>query len=342
VRAAIGGEHVLVTGAAGFIGRHLVDALLRDGARVRALSGPPGHGLPSLPADVTSIDADISTPGAAEEAVGDARIVVHAAGPASVAASFTDPASFVRIHTEGTARLLDACRRADVRRVVFISSAEVYGRPRANPVREGHPQRARSPYGAAKAGAEQMVRAFADAYGLEAVILRPFSVYGPGQTAASLIGTVLRQAAGGDAAGGDAVRLHDLRPVRDYVFVRDVADAVLAACTAPIKRTGVFNVGSGRGTSVARLASLILQAAGRTMTVEQDGTDRPGRAQILRLVADPARARDHLGWTAATSLPDGLAATVHAMQEGRAMGIGTMEAAPPPSALDVAGAGAGA
>lgn len=308
MRSGIGGERVLVTGAAGFIGRHLVDALLRDGARVRALAGPPGHGLPPLPAEVDSIEADISEPGAAEAAVGDARIVVHAAGPASVAASFADPASFVRIHTEGTARLLDACRRADVRRIVFISSAEVYGRPRANPVREGHPQRARSPYGAAKAGAEQMVRAFADAYGIPAVILRPFSVYGPGQAAAALIGTVLRQ-----AATGDAVRLHDLRPVRDYVFVRDVADAVLAACTAPLRRTAVFNVGSGRGTSVARLASLVLQAAGRTLPVAQDGSDRPGRAQILRLVADPARARAGLGWSAATSLPDGLAATVRAM-----------------------------
>jgi nucleoside-diphosphate-sugar epimerase len=314
--SAAGGS-VLVTGAAGFIGRHVVDALLRSGARVRALSGPPGHGLGPLPGEVAEVEADLAAPGAAEAAVADARTVVHAAGPASVAASFADPAAFARVHVEGTARLLDACRRAGVRRVVLISSAEVYGRPRRNPVSESHPLRARSPYGAAKAGAEQMARAFADAYGLRIVILRPFSVYGPGQSAASLIGTVLRQ-----AAEGDAVRLHDLRPVRDYCFVGDVADAVLAASAANLPRLSVFNVGTGRGTSVARLAAMVLRAAGRDLPVEQDGTDRPGRAQILRLVADPARARDRLGWSAGTSLEDGLAATVRAMRGGQAMESG--------------------
>ena len=313
--SAVAGERVLVTGAAGFIGRHLVQALRDADARVHALSGPPGHGLAPLPDSVPDLRADLAEPGAAEEAVGDARTVVHAAGPASVAASFDDPAAFVRVHVEGTARLLDACRRAGVRRVVLISSAEVYGRPRSNPVREGHPLRARSPYGAAKAGAEQMARAFADAYGLRAVILRPFSVYGPGQPPTSLIGTLLRQ-----AATEDAVRVHDLRPVRDYCFVRDVAAAVVAACTADLPALSVFNVGTGRGTSVARLAALALRAAGRELPVEQAGADRPGRAQILRLVADPTRAAERLGWRAATGLAEGLAATWREMEAGAAAG----------------------
>lgn len=319
--APLAGESVLVTGAAGFIGRHLVEGLRRGGARVRGLSGPPGHGLGPLPEGVAEMEADLAHPGAAEAALGDARMLVHAAGPASVAASFADPAAFARVHVEGTARLLDACRRAGVRRVVLISSAEVYGRPRRNPVPETHPLRARSPYGAAKAGAEQMARAFAEAYGLQVVILRPFSVYGPGQPPASLVGTVLRMAAG----DVDAVRLHDLRPVRDYCFVGDVADAAAAACTADLPLLSVFNVGTGRGTSVARLAALALRAAGRDLPVEQDGTDRPGRAQILRLVADPARAAERLGWHARTSLEDGLAATVRAMAAARAGDPAPME-----------------
>lgn len=311
--AGVAGEPVLVTGAAGFLGRHLVEALRGGDGRVRALSGPPGHVLGPLPDGVPDLRVDLTEPGAAEEAVGDARTVVHAAGPASVAASFADPAGFVRTHVEGTARLLEACRRAGVRRLVLISSAEVYGRPRASLVREGHPLRARSPYAAAKAGAEQMARAFAEAFGLRVVILRPFSVYGPGQPETSLVGTLLRQ-----AATEQVVRLHDLRPVRDYCFVRDVAAAVVAACAAPPRRVSTFNVGTGRGTSVARLAALALGAAGRALPVEQTGADRPGPAQLLRLVADPSRARRLLGWSAVTGLAEGLEATVRAMEAASA------------------------
>jgi UDP-glucose 4-epimerase len=153
-----------------------------------------------------------------------ADAVIHLAGPPSVAASFDLPAEYARIHVGGTATVLDACRRLRIRRLVYLSSAEVYGQPQTNPVREDHPLEARSPYAAAKIGAEKFIESFAYSFALQSVILRPFSVYGAGLCSQSLIGAILHQ-----ARHGDSVRLATLAPIRDYCHVKDVATAILLA-----------------------------------------------------------------------------------------------------------------
>jgi len=187
-------------------------------------------------------------------------------------------------HVMGTATVLEVCRRYGIKRIVYISSAEVYGRPRTPRVAEDAALRPLSPYAAAKAGAEKLVEAFSSAFGLEGVILRPFAIYGPGLSSRSMIGTVIRQTRRGHSAV-----LRDLRPVRDFCHVTDVADAIVRACTAPLPRLTILNVGSGRGTSVAQVARRDrATATARILLRVRSAPPERARDAIDRLVADPA------------------------------------------------------
>lgn len=302
------GLAIAVTGAGGFIGSALCRRLVASGHAVHALLGPPGHVVTRVPGVVQEISAEIGDGDALARLFAGAGAVIHLAGPASVRASFDDPLLFARTHVEGTTAALGAALRAGITRFVYVSSAEVYGRPESDPVAETHPLEARSPYAAAKIGAEQMVRAYGHAFGLHAAIVRPFSVYGPGMGQYSLVRTIVRQLC--DAA---PMRLADLRPERDYCFIDDVARALELAARVALNRTVALNVGSGVGTSVAELAGTAMRLAGRPHSLEEIRADgRPGDAEILRLVADRAQARALLGWEPRVTLEDGLRATVAA------------------------------
>ena len=297
---------IAVTGASGFIGMHTVAALKAAGFSVRLLLGPPAASAPNT-CMAFDMYADICDASAMREFVTGAAAVVHIAGPPSVAESLDDPATFARIHVEGTTNVLGACRRAHVQRIVYLSSAEVYGRPLTHVVAEDHPLSARSPYAAAKIGAESMVAAFANSFDLSATILRPFSVYGPGASSMSLLGELTRA-----VQAGGPLRVRDLRPVRDYVYVGDVAAAIVRAVELE-PTAGVLhcNVGTMRGASVAELCHLLASAYDSTTQVTESCVDRrPVGSEILRLVADSTRARQVLGWTPGTTLEDGLRLTV--------------------------------
>ena len=297
-------RRIAVTGAGGFLGPVAVEVLSGKGARVQAILGPPDDAA-RVGAAASIARIDVCDPSAIRGAIAGADAVVHLAGPASVAASFDDPMRYVRVHGEGTAAVLHACRAERVRKLVYVSSAEVYGRPLRSPVGEDHPLSARSPYGAAKIGAEKLVEAYAHAFELKSVILRPFSVYGPGAPAGALISRIL-----GMAREGGPVALRDLKPVRDYCFVTDVAEAIAAACGLEGAPLEIFNLGTMRGESVARVAALALEALGVSCRIEENvDRDRPGNSEIYELVADNRRAREILRWQPAVALPEGLRLT---------------------------------
>jgi nucleoside-diphosphate-sugar epimerase len=237
-----------------------------------------------------------------------ADVVVHLAGPASVSASFDDPVSCVTAHTAGTAAVLEACRDAKVQRIVYISSAEVYGNPKSRLVAEDAPLVARSPYGAAKIAAEELVRLYGAVHGLDFCILRLFSVYGPGQNDRSVLSSIIRQ-----ARTSGTIRLFDLTATRDYVYVADVATAIWSsiAHARPLSAGSTFNVGTGVGTTVADLAQTVLLALSLVLPVEQTwSTDRPRHGSIGTLVADTSAIRDALMWKPRFELAAGIAKTL--------------------------------
>jgi UDP-glucose 4-epimerase len=307
------GWTIVVTGAGGFIGRAVVGRLAETGARVRAHLGPEDADLTAALANISVARGPIDEPATLDPLLEGAAVVVHLAGPPSVAASFAMPARYARDHVAGTATVLDSCRRHGVARIVYVSSAEVYGGSRANPVGEEAPPRPCSPYAAAKLGAEHLVGAFARAFGQEGIILRPFSVYGPGSPARALVPTLIAQ-----ARSRGTIVVRDTRPIRDYCFLADLTDAIVCACRAPLRRSPcVYNVGSGAGVSVGALARLVLELADHpTGAVIADPSSGPLRPiDILELVADVRLAASELGWVPRTPLATGLAATIGWMDQ---------------------------
>ena len=230
-RASLGNQHILVLGGGGFLGSAITSALVAHAGRIGTILGPPGTGLLPAPRDVRNGHLDICDMHALASWLRGVDTVVHAAGPPSVAASFADPLAFAQAHVLGTVSTLEACRQAGVRRLVYLSSAEVYGQPNVNPAVESAPLAPLSPYGAAKMSAETFICADAGRSVGDALILRPFSVYGPGSPVRSVVGSIMRQ-----VLAGPEVRVSDPQPIRDYCYIDDLVACVLEALNYVISR----------------------------------------------------------------------------------------------------------
>jgi nucleoside-diphosphate-sugar epimerase len=311
---------VAVTGAAGLIGHAVHAQLVAAGRSPRGHAGPAHlDGVETAPGEGYDW-GDLTDEAWLVDRLAGAEAVVHLAGPSSVAASFADPAGAVAAHAGGTAAVVRAAARTgSVRRVVVASSAEVYGIPRTDRVAEDHALDPLSPYAAGKLGAEAAARAMALAFGLELVVLRPFAVYGERSPAWSLVGSCVRR-----ALAGGPLTMTSLDRVRDLVHVDDVAAAFVAAATVALRDdepivTG--NVCTGVGTRVDELARTVLAAAGSAGPIEQTEPQavteedvlagrRPPSSDPMRLVGDPSRACEVLGWRPRVTVADGVARVV--------------------------------
>lgn len=299
-----------VLGANGFIGSRVLQALIRSGKTPLAIHGP-GAIPRSIPERIKSVTCDLTAAEDLARMISGLDVIIHAAGPPSVRRSFEIPEHYQRVHVEGTAALLRACHKSRVHQVIYISSAEVYGRPDVNPVREDHRLHARSPYAAAKIAAEKTIEVYAELYDLNVVVLRPFSVYGPNPNPESLFGTIMRM------AKDDAIHLHDLRPIRDYCHVDDLADAVLRASCWNAGGVETFNIGTGVGTSVADFADLVVRSIGVDLPIVQSNSpSRSGSTEIFELIADISKARTLLGWNPEIALKEGVRRVVSGSGEG--------------------------
>lgn len=305
----------LVTGAGGFIGSHLVERLVRDGARVRAFvhyGSRPGLGnLDLLPAEIRAsvevVAGDVTDPTSIDAAVAGCDVVHHLAAIISIPQSFHSPQRCLEVNAEGTLRVLEACRRHGVGRLVHTSTSEVYGSAQSVPMAESHPLRAQSPYAASKIAADAMVEAMHRSFGIPVVTVRPFNTYGPRQSTRAVIPSIVSQL----VLGGESLELGDLRPSRDFVHVEDTVAGFVSAATAVGAVGGVFNLATGRDVSIGELARTAMGAVGREVPiVRSDARARPPQSEVTRLCGDATAARRTLGWSAKVSLEDGVRSVV--------------------------------
>ena len=300
----------LVTGGAGFIGSHIVAGLVARGERVRILDSfatGKRSNLPDAEDGVELIDADLRDPDAIRRAVAGVDVIYHHAALASVPQSIAEPKICFAINVDGTIDLLDAARAAGVRRVVFASSAAVYGDGDDKPRRESEKPAPRSPYAISKLTGEQLGTAYTDLHDLEVVSLRYFNVFGPGQDPNSQYAAAIPRFVAALAAGETPVIFGDGEQSRDFVFVGDVVAANLLAAQADGAAGGVFNIASGRSRSINET----LRAIARAMGVAVEPRHDPARAGEIRMSqADVSLARAVLGFEPAVSFTDGLSRTV--------------------------------
>ncbi|MER5786195.1 SDR family NAD(P)-dependent oxidoreductase [Streptomyces mobaraensis] len=310
-------SRVAVTGAEGFIGSHLVEALVADGHRVRAMvqyNSFSSYGwLEVLPAEVLDsvevVLGDVRDPGSVQDLVKGADTVYHLAALIAIPYSYRAPHSYVETNVTGTLNVLEAVRHLGIRRLVHTSTSETYGTAQTVPITEDHPINTQSPYAASKAGGDRLADSYHASFELPVVTLRPFNTFGPRQSMRAVIPTVIGQV----AAGERTITLGDLRPTRDFSFVKDTVAAFRAVGTAPAERVvgRTFNSGTGQEISVGDLVGLIGKIMGTDLDVREDTARvRPAASEVMRLVCDASRLRAATGWAPAHSLEDGLAATV--------------------------------
>lgn len=308
---------VLVTGADGFIGSHLVEELLRRGQDVRAFvyynSFNSWGWLDTLPTDVLSgldvFAGDVRDPNGVYEAAKGCEQIFHLAALIAIPFSYHSPDSYVDTNIKGTLNVLQAARRHGVDRVLVTSTSEVYGTAKYAPIDEQHPFQGQSPYSASKIGADRIAESFFRSFDLPVVIVRPFNTYGPRQSARAVIPTIITQL----LSGQDEIKLGDISPTRDFNYVQDTVEGFLSIATAPLSRVKgqEINISSGTEASVGQIAQeLIAQLNPSARIIADDARLRPEASEVYRLIGDNRKIRELTGWSPRFSLAPGLAATV--------------------------------
>lgn len=305
----------VVTGAGGFIGSHLTEALVRQGFETRAFVHYRSDGSwgwldaagPDVKESLTVIAGDIRDAGCVRKALAGSDIVFHLAALIGIPYSYQAAESYVDTNVKGTLNVLQAAREAAVAKVVHTSTSEVYGTASYVPIPETHPLQAQSPYAASKIGADMLALSFYRSFGTPVAVVRPFNTYGPRQSARAIIPTIITQI----AAGRRAIRLGALSPTRDFSHVQDTASGFLAAARSDRAVGEVVNLGSDHEISIGETVRLIAGIMNADVEIVQEPERvRPENSEVQRLWADTTKAREILGWT-----------PVHGRREGFRRGL---------------------
>ncbi len=315
---SLAGRTVLVTGSDGFIGSHVVERLVADGARVRAFCLYTSSGSTGW-LEESDVFAAALRDGQAEVVLGDIRdpeqvmaevagvdVVLHLAALIAIPFSYVAPRSYVETNIIGTLNVLEAVRRHGTPRLVHTSTSEVYGTPEEVPITEAHPLRGQSPYSATKIGADKMCESYALSFDTPVTVLRPFNTFGPRQSFRAVIPTVLSQMLG----GADEIHLGATSPRRDFTFVIDTADGFVRAAVTDVAPGTTIQLGTGRTVSIGEVVELCRSVTGSVARIVTDEERlRPEGSEVDILLSDPRRAHRILGWAPTVSLEDGLART---------------------------------
>lgn len=311
------GRRVAVTGADGFIGSHVVEALVTEGAVVTALAaynsfdsaGWLDELAPETRAAIQVVRGDVRDGGFVLRLLEGQEICFHLAALIAIPFSYAAPRAYVDTNIVGTLNVLEAARTHKLSRIVNTSTSEVYGTALSTPMPENHPLQGQSPYSATKIGADMMTEAFARSFDLPAVTLRPFNTYGPRQSERAVISSTIRQFL--DPAC-DSVKLGDLSTERDFTFVTDTAQAfVRIGAAAQIEYGAAYNGGTGRAVTIGAMVDIVRAALGSNKPIETEAARlRPAKSEVLALLADNTRLRAATGWSPQVSLEDGLGRTI--------------------------------
>jgi dTDP-glucose 4,6-dehydratase len=309
---------VFVTGAGGFIGSHLVESLVKQGATVKAMvryNSSNAWGWldtvhPDVMAQVTVCPGDVRDASSVRRLMTGCDIGFHLAALISIPYSYEAPDAYVQTNITGTLNVLQAAREIGLERLVCTSTSEVYGTAQYVPIDEQHPLQGQSPYSASKIGADQMAESFYRSFSLPVVILRPFNTYGPRQSMRAIIPTLMIQ-----GLAGQTVRVGNLKPTRDFNYVLDTIQGFLRAGMTPEAEGQVINTGTGSEISIGELITRIECLIGRPLVIEEEMERlRPEASEVYRLCAGIDRARAILSYEPQYSFETGLQQTLEWFQ----------------------------
>lgn len=305
--------NVLVTGADGFIGSHLVQQLLAKGYNVRALAQYNSFNywgwLEDIPhnENLQIVTGDIRDPNLCREIAQDCNIIFHLAALIAIPYSYIAPDSYVDTNIRGTLNILQAARDAKVGRIIVTSTSEVYGTAQYVPIDEKHPKQPQSPYSATKIAADAIAASFHNAFDLPVVIARPFNTYGPRQSARAIIPTIISQI----AAGKRTINVGDLTPTRDFNYVTDTANGFIALAQTPDIEGQEINIATGTEISMADTLHTIARLMNADVQFVTDPARlRPANSEVFRLCGDNTRITTLTDWRPQVSLEQGLQHTI--------------------------------